>query len=309
MLKPGKPHQTPGPLSYAKVALNRPLAQAYTYYIPDSFDTALRIGSLVQVPLRNDLAEGVVVDIMDEPGTKVQTKAIARHIAPEYHIDGAMIELGRWMAGYYFCSLGEALGTVSMIGLNDVGAKTRTHLALHQPDWWLTQSREAGPDGQKATLGHKQVITALLAGGNRPLPPEELRELAEVGDGVLDTMLKRGWLAKVQEAVEIVRGILNSPEIARSFNLTERPPRVYFDELNAESLNIRASYWFTPVDYWAYLEHCQKVNLELLRQFEQAGIELAFPTRTLYLAGDPKRRLRIFDGEEAKVDGEQARAN
>ena len=197
-----KPSQTPGPLSYAKVALNRPLAHAYTYYIPQTFQTELRIGSLVQVPLRNDLAEGVIVDIMDEADTRVQIRPIARHVSPGYYIEQAMLDLGRWIADYYFCSLGEALATISMIGLNDIGAKMRSQLTLIHPEHWLTESRDIGPGGKKTTAGHKQVITALLAEGNRPLPPEELKELAGVGDGVFETMVKHGWLARVQEPVD-----------------------------------------------------------------------------------------------------------
>ena len=192
---------TPGALSYAKVAINRPLAQLYTYYIPEPLSAGLRIGSLVQVPLRNDQAEGVIVDMKNAPETKVPIKPITRHISPEFAIDPALIDLGRWMANYYFCSLGEALSAISMIGLNDIAVKTRAHLALTDPDHWLTVSRETGPEGQKTTLGHKQVVTALLAEGNRPMTPEELKDAAGVGDGVFKTMLDRGWLSRMQEPV------------------------------------------------------------------------------------------------------------
>lgn len=228
-----RPPQTPGPLSYAKVALNRPLAQVYTYYIPQSFDTRIQIGSLVQAPLRNDVAEGVVVDIMDASDVKATIKPLTRHLSPDYRIEPAMIELGRWVADYYFCSLGEALATISMIGLNDVAAKTRTCLTLAHPHHWLTQSRDLGPDGVKSTLGHKQVIMTLLGEGTRPLPPEELKEMAGVGDGVLDTMLKRGWLAKVQEelAREDEYNTNEEPTHSRHVRLTPAQQEAY-DEIN-----------------------------------------------------------------------------
>ncbi len=41
------------------------------------------------------------------------------------------------------------------------------------------------------------------------------------------------------------------------------------------------------------MEHAQQFNLRLFEEFEQAGIEFAFPTQTLYLAGDPKRDLMM----------------
>jgi MscS family membrane protein len=96
-------------------------------------------------------------------------------------------------------------------------------------------------------------------------------------------------LEKVERAVEILRDILADHEGMDP----EFPPRVYFNELNADSLNILAIYWYHPPAYWDYLDHCQRVNLELMRRYEAEGIEFAFPTQTLYLAGDPARKLTL----------------
>jgi len=35
------------------------------------------------------------------------------------------------------------------------------------------------------------------------------------------------------------------------------------------------------------------LNLRIFEEFERAGIEFAFPTQTLYLAGDPKREMAV----------------
>jgi len=35
------------------------------------------------------------------------------------------------------------------------------------------------------------------------------------------------------------------------------------------------------------------LNLRIFEEFEAAGIEFAFPTQTLYLAGDSKRELAL----------------
>jgi MscS family membrane protein len=94
-------------------------------------------------------------------------------------------------------------------------------------------------------------------------------------------------LEKVETAIEILREILADHEGMDP----EFPPRVYFNDLNADSLNILAIYWYHPPEYWDYLDHAQRVNLELMRRYEAEGIEFAFPTQTLYLAGDPNRQL------------------
>lgn len=99
---------------------------------------------------------------------------------------------------------------------------------------------------------------------------------------------------KVEQAVNIVREILSDPGIASAWKMEKLPPRVAFNELNADSLNIKVFYWFHPgSDYWAYFQHAERINLMLLRRFNEAGIEFAFPTQTLYLANNDKRQLSL----------------
>ncbi|MCC7145839.1 MAG: mechanosensitive ion channel family protein [Phycisphaeraceae bacterium] len=105
---------------------------------------------------------------------------------------------------------------------------------------------------------------------------------------------------KIQEAIAILHGILHEPQVVEAgrFDLKGFPPRVAFNELNADSLNLKATYWYqlagdSERNWFTYLEHCQLVNLKLFQHFAQADIEFAFPTQTLYLAGDPKRRLAV----------------
>jgi MscS family membrane protein len=64
------------------------------------------------------------------------------------------------------------------------------------------------------------------------------------------------------------------------------PPRVYFNDFNAASLNIVVYMWFVPPDWWEYLAFCHDFNMELLERFNNEGIEFAFPTQTLYVKQD-----------------------
>jgi small-conductance mechanosensitive channel len=104
-------------------------------------------------------------------------------------------------------------------------------------------------------------------------------------------------LEKIKEAVQIIRAILEEEGIREPIhaiiNGDEFPPRVYFNDYNAESLNIFVIYWYVPPAYWDYLDHAQRLNLRLFEEFEKAGIEFAFPTQTVYLAHDAKRQLVV----------------
>jgi MscS family membrane protein len=112
---------------------------------------------------------------------------------------------------------------------------------------------------------------------------------------------------KLRQAVKIIRDILEEPGIAEpvhgKIGKDEYPPRIAFNDFNAASLNILVIYWYFPPDYWDYLEHSQRVNMRLLEEFNAAGIEFAFPTQTLYLAGDAKRELAVRMLGPEKADG------
>ena len=97
---------------------------------------------------------------------------------------------------------------------------------------------------------------------------------------------------KIDRAIEIVKELLDHHEGTHE----DLPPRVYFNDLNADSLNILVIYWYHPPNYWDYMAFTERFNKEVFRRFNDEGIDFAFPTQTLFLAGDPKRPLTL--GEE-----------
>ena len=98
---------------------------------------------------------------------------------------------------------------------------------------------------------------------------------------------------KVEQAVELIQGILEEDGIRESINPTIDgsvwSPLVRFDKFNADSLNIFVMYWHEPPSWYTQMAHTQQVNLRIFEEFEKAGIEFAFPTQTLHIAGDSKR--------------------
>jgi len=94
---------------------------------------------------------------------------------------------------------------------------------------------------------------------------------------------------KMERAIEILHEILDGHEGQDP----EKPPRVYFNSFNDWALNILVIVWYHPGDYFAFQEWNHKTNLEILRRFNEEGLEFAFPTNTTYLAYDPNRRLSV----------------
>ncbi len=63
---------------------------------------------------------------------------------------------------------------------------------------------------------------------------------------------------------------------------------MYFNNFNVDSLNLFVIYWFAPPDYWDFMDHCERLNMRIVEEFENAGIEFAIPVRKLQLAsGEP----------------------
>jgi MscS family membrane protein len=94
---------------------------------------------------------------------------------------------------------------------------------------------------------------------------------------------------KVEKAVHMIREILENHEGMKD----DFPPRVFFNGFNDWSLNIMVIVWYHPPNYWDFQEWLQKTCLEIMRRFEAEDIDFAFPSRTIYLANDDKRQLKL----------------
>jgi MscS family membrane protein len=87
--------------------------------------------------------------------------------------------------------------------------------------------------------------------------------------------------AKVQQAIQMVRDILTEEAfrepIHPSVGGQEMPPRAYFSDVTPDSLVLSVIYCYSPPDYWAYMEHAERLNLRILAELAAAGIALARP--------------------------------
>jgi small-conductance mechanosensitive channel len=62
-----------------------------------------------------------------------------------------------------------------------------------------------------------------------------------------------------------------------------RIDRVHFKEFGDSALIFEAVYYVTDPGFNTYMDIQQAINLEIYRRFSEAGIEFAYPTRTLYV--------------------------
>jgi MscS family membrane protein len=95
---------------------------------------------------------------------------------------------------------------------------------------------------------------------------------------------------KMELAIKVLHEIFDNHENMKP----EFPPKIFFNSFNEWSLNIYMIVWFSSSDYFVFLTWLNGKNLEILRRFNEAGIEFAFPSNTTYLAGDPKRKAEFL---------------
>ncbi|NPA62644.1 MAG: mechanosensitive ion channel family protein [Methanococci archaeon] len=85
---------------------------------------------------------------------------------------------------------------------------------------------------------------------------------------------------KIEKAKEIVKTILEEHPA------TLPPYRVHFKEYGDWSLNLRVEYFIRNMGFDYYLNAIDEINLKIKKEFEKEGIEMAFPTYTVYLNKD-----------------------
>ena len=135
-------------------------------------------------------------------------------------------------------------------------------------------------DGHLVTIPNGELVNKSIQNiGKRPY----IRRIANL------TITYDTSPEKVERALAIVKDLLNNHEGMHE----DFPPRIYFNDFNADSLNILVIYWYHPPDYWDCMAFTESFNKEVFRRFNEEGIDFAFPTQTLYLAGDPSRPLTI----------------
>ncbi len=80
-------------------------------------------------------------------------------------------------------------------------------------------------------------------------------------------------LKKIPKIIEDIIGKIDAAEL----------DRVHFKEFGDFSLNFEVVYYVNTSDYKTYMDIQQEINLKIKEKFEKEGIEMAFPTQTIFL--------------------------
>jgi len=105
------------------------------YRVPESLRATATVGVLVRVPVLNSLRLGIIGEVgapRDFPVDRLKTVAQIVHPFPALPPD--LLELARWMAGYYACGLDSIIETMIPAAVrNGAGLKQERMLAVAKP--------------------------------------------------------------------------------------------------------------------------------------------------------------------------------
>jgi small-conductance mechanosensitive channel len=149
-----------------------------------------------------------------------------------------------------FIIIGDYAGTVKKIGMKS------TRLELLQ--------------GEELVLSNKELTTASV----RNFKKMNKRRI-EFSFGVTyDTPL-----VKLKKIPDIIKKIINKEKLEYVHKLD----RVHFTEFGDFSLNFNIIFYMNTKDYQKYRDTQQEINFKILEAFEKEGIQMAFPTQTIFL--------------------------
>ena len=167
-----------------------------------------------------------------------------------------------------------------------------------------------GHDGVVEEIGLRSTKMRLLTGHLTTIPNDEMARIDVENIGRRPHIRRLTNISitydtppeKVEKAISIILEILDDHEGMDP----EFPPRAYFNEFNSTSLNLIVIYWYHPADYWGFMQHSQKVNLQIMQRFEEEDIKFAFPTTTTYLTQSATQPLQINVAGSPHLGGQNA---
>jgi primosomal protein N' (replication factor Y) len=187
---------------YCDVALPVPLDRAFTYELGE---LEAEVGARVMVPFGGQRLVGVVVGLHDVvPAADVDVKKVQQVMDEAALLPDELMELGKWIAGYYCAPLGEVLR-----GMMPLTAEVRRQWTYRIGD----QGRKVLYEG--ATKGSSRRSKLSVEDQNReyavlnylesgePAKTATLRSAAGANKALLDAMAKKKWL--VREPLQEVR--------------------------------------------------------------------------------------------------------
>ena len=226
-------------MNYADLILPLPLQGTFTYAVPASIQSAVRVGMRVLVPFgRSKTYLGIVARLHDERPQGYEVKSVAQLMDSEPIITPQQLQLWQWIADYYLAPIGDVYKAALPAGLkaeDGYRPKTETYIRLtpaYQNEAALHVALNVLARAPKqleafveylALSGWDQMDGGRMMGEVGEITREELLNASHASATTLQQLEKRGML----ETYEVEVGRLNHggdyhPELIKPLNSAQQ---------------------------------------------------------------------------------------
>lgn len=141
-----------------------------------------------------------------------------------------------------------------------------------------------GKTGIVEHIGIKSTRLRALTGeqivmGNAAITSNEIRNFQKLEQRRVSITVGVAYetpYEKLEKIPVMIKAIVNTLDSVRF-------DRVHFDSMESSSLDFLLVYYVESSDYLVHMNVKQTINFAIIKQFGEAGIEIAYPTQTLYI--------------------------
>jgi primosomal protein N' (replication factor Y) len=185
--------------TYCEVALPVPLRSLFTYEIPERLAGSVCAGSRVLVPFRNRAMTGVVVEASvrrPDPALVKNVREIVDVLDAIPALPPNLVELGRWVGGYYVAPLGEVFRAMLP---PEVDLRHEREFLMTDAGRTRRAELDAGGNRSESEVAELALLSLMEIEG-RPVRADRLRKLPG-GEAAAERLQRRRQLEAREVAV------------------------------------------------------------------------------------------------------------
>ena len=212
----------------AEVIINssaKKLNRTFDYHIPSDIEEIVEIGTKVLIPFGKGqrLEEAHVIKIKEKSNFEVKDI-----VKVETGLTDNQIELAKWMANRYFCNISDCIKLMQTPGTRTKTIQNRVQDKKINVVYLKKQIDEINFDIEAGKIkSEKQKRVLNFVKDNEACTVTEIENFADCTRGVVNTLVKNGYLEITEQKIERNPLIYKKVETSQNLKLTEEQLEAY----------------------------------------------------------------------------------